>query len=721
VQEGAQVQMTPFNPSGVFYIRHNLDAALRKFRHETEDVVLWVDALCINQGKDADALKEKTAQVARMHEIYSEAESVCVWLGGGTNETRETFDFLRTLLNLTTLDNLSREPETPKKWMLVVKLMKNRWFSRRWVIQELALAKTAIVRWGDEQILWEDFADAIALFMTKHNEMKVLLGRKSTKSDLEPRALGANTLVDATSSLFRKSYDGRIQERLVDLEVLVSSLFMVFEASEPRDVIYAVLSLAKDTEIRMELPDPPSWLIPAKIGTPILLFQSIHYVCVSIVNLASRLFRQTPIFKSALSVSATSKGVTSGSTPSSPTASSHQSRGIVQIDDRIVPNYDKKLTDVYTDFIEYCIEQSNSLDILCRHWAPRPKALTLREKLALDPSDPRLDPNYEKEHMPSWIPSIDGHAYGGPKGVLGGRRHGDSFVGNLERQNQHNYNASSNLTPCVTFVRCSNADSKKMEKLYASRSVPNRQPVARDNVRPDQHQFTSEDKNVPPPQPTKFNGTMHVKGFKLDVIEKLTGHVLDGVIPAEAFKYGGWDYKHEDLDGRNPSDLPPVPDVIWRTLVADRGPRGDNAPRWYRRACLECLMHINGSGDLNTSDLLDRPEGTATTMKLFLERVQAVVWRRKIFLTKGKPGKHKPLYGLAPSETEANDVICILFGCSVPVVLRKQPKKGRKDPDRYKFIGECYVHGMMYGEALPMSRARIPQYPYKDVEGFTII
>lgn len=57
---------------------------------------------------------------------------------------------------------------------------------------------------------------------------------------------GNDYLVRATSNLLRKSKDGQILERLTDLETLVSEL-LAFEAAEPRDTIYGVLALAKDT------------------------------------------------------------------------------------------------------------------------------------------------------------------------------------------------------------------------------------------------------------------------------------------------------------------------------------------------------------------------------------------------------------------------------------------------------------------------------------------
>ncbi|KAH7343101.1 heterokaryon incompatibility, partial [Pyrenochaeta sp. MPI-SDFR-AT-0127] len=58
-------------------VTRNLHAALEHFRSETIDVVLWVDALCINQTDDV----EKSKQVDLMTKIYAYATSTRVWLG----------------------------------------------------------------------------------------------------------------------------------------------------------------------------------------------------------------------------------------------------------------------------------------------------------------------------------------------------------------------------------------------------------------------------------------------------------------------------------------------------------------------------------------------------------------------------------------------------------------------------------------------------------------
>jgi hypothetical protein len=108
-----------------------------------------VDAICINQQDKV----EKISQVSRMHEIYSTASNICIWLGfdeidpeTGTadpDEIQETLDFIRQMLSLRRLDQLVQSEDHFDLCLAFVRLMRNRWFSRRWVVQELVLAKEA--------------------------------------------------------------------------------------------------------------------------------------------------------------------------------------------------------------------------------------------------------------------------------------------------------------------------------------------------------------------------------------------------------------------------------------------------------------------------------------------------------------------------------------------------------------------------------------------------
>jgi len=626
--------MTEFNPSGTFYVRYNLKAALLRFREPNHDVNVWVDAICINQENNI----EKKAQVSRMHEVYTQAENVCVWLGEGKKSTPETFSFLREILDLNGLDGLVANPIlTARKWALVVDLMSNRWFSRRWVIQELALSRKACVLWGDEELEWSNFADAIALFMTKYEEIKrTSLDPAGYHTAVDARALGANTIVHATTNLFRKSQEGRVQQRLLPLEILVSSLLLAFEASEPRDTIFAVLTLAKDSRFAEESMEDP----------------------------------------------------------------------------RISPDYDKTLLDVYADFMAYCIEKSQSLDILCRYWAPLPKPLTKEQALKKGTSG-----RDKEEEMPTWVPFISHSAFGEPSSVLGGRVNGNSFVGGPERKGQQTYNACNGLraygrfgtyepepsanpmrrqTFPVNFMRQGSFSSNKgpgLGKIQENENHSRSDGAVKDLG-------TARRPSLPAPE--KYDGTLTVKGFCLDWVQEVSGRVTGkGIIPVEALTMGGWIHKGPDDQD--------VPDQLWRTLVADRGPNGTSAPGWYRRTCLECLQHTDRVGDLDIEDLKKRVQPkTPSTMITFLERAQQIVWGRRFFKTRGSKAKNKEsLFCLGSPHVREGDMICIIFGCSVPVVLRKVSTGGGNS--HFEFIGECYVHGMMDGEAL---EGRVPSYPY---------
>jgi hypothetical protein len=56
----------------------------------------------------------------------------------------------------------------------------------------------------------------------------------------------------------------------------------------------------------------------------------------------------------------------------------------------------------------------------------------------------------------------------------------------------------------------------------------------------------------------------------------------------------------------------------------------------------------------------------------------------------------KGYVGFVPYEAKLGDEICILHGGAVPFCMRRIPRMD----SMYKLIGESYIHGIMYGEAL---------------------
>lgn len=182
---------------------------------------------------------------------------------------------------------------------------------------------------------------------------------------------------------------------------------------------------------------------------------------------------------------------------------------------------------------------------------------------------------------------------------------------------------------------------------------------------------------------------MLADGFILDSIQKVHDPAIFGNIPGRWLESGGW------KDGKQ---LPP--EQLWRTLVADRGPKGSNTPRWYPRAFLYAAELYSIKRGFQANKLINE-SGNSIVSELF-RRVQAVVWDRKLIHTEGLYTESS-LLGLAPLDTDRGDLICILYGCSVPVALR--PRKSEEEVlmgerQSYTLIGECYLHGMMDGEAV---------------------
>jgi hypothetical protein len=152
-----------------------------------------------------------------------------------------------------------------------------------------------------------------------------------------------------------------------------------------------------------------------------------------------------------------------------------------------------------------------------------------------------------------------------------------------------------------------------------------------------------------------------------------------------------------------------LPDTIWRTLCADRDEKGEPAPRFYRVAMLH-LLHISTVAPEpdDSTNLLDHISsidieellGTETPnhVKIFLTVVRDVIWNRRTFRSKGNYRTDIPLIGLVPQNARVGDQICVLYGCSVPVVLRKLSVSN--DKSCWQLVGDAYVHGIMDGEAI---------------------
>lgn len=706
-------------------IRPSLDLALRQLRSSDSHKFFWVDALCINQP-DND---EKSSQIPVMWKIYNGAFNVCVWLGAHDDESERAMNFIKEIVELDNLEHLVQDTDSSEKWAALSNLMRRPWFSRRWIVQEIALAKTATLYCGESSVSWRDFADAISLFNSKSSEIRQLF-RKSTVFNNpldylgDVTELGATRLVHACDNIFRKSDDGAIMEHMLSLEALMSSL-SAFEATDTHDTIYAVLWLAHDarpiskkedtlfgarrnihspgpssptsdpTNLSLESaariitgdqPTQPSNSMkrPAsenhggQLATRRRVYSANSKevrstVLINDEDLNARRtgsLRDAQISRPVLTTINVDRPSSTNPDVPKPQTLKAGSRTRIVLErilesiraKRITVDYKKSVFEVCRDFLAFTINRSHSLDMICRPWAP------------------------DDNMLPSWIPRLSGKAFGLSTNKTYRRVNADPLVRSPGWDRGH-YNAAPN-TKVLPIPRKS-SDSNRI---------------------------------------------LRVDGFAFNKIGGKYTPATAGIIPARWLGAGGWD----DMNSYPREDF-------WRTLVGNRDAHGQKPPSHWIRACKDAFNRRPTGGALNTGEVLNSNCPSPTVG--FLERVQCMVWERRLVSLYGPKSssgtEQQGTLGLAPSKCKKGDLVCILFGCSVPVLLRKfingrpaskelqctcnqvdcqcdpdieRSKEGTPTNVYYEFIGECYVHGMMDGEAFGVQKANRLKYQMFDLQ-----
>jgi hypothetical protein len=317
------------------------------------------------------------------------------------------------------------------------------------------------------------------------------------------------------------------------------------------------------------------------------------------------------------------------------------------LQEAIIPDYGRSLLNVFTDFVSHCFRQSKSLDIICRPWAPVSRSND-REQIVHSQADPSL-----VHRVPSWIASRDDLPFGNPSWRVSRQMHGKSLVGYSRKRL---YNAHYNTVPVAKI---------------------------------------------------DHDGVLHARGIYLCEINQRSTRMADAIVLKECLDILGVISRDQQ------SHLIDLPEAIWRTLCGDRDAKGEPAPSIYRIAMfhlIERCSELPKTGDGQDPEGNERVissidvEGLLNTelpedLVEFLQVVRDVVWNRRTFRSNTKG---KTIVGLIPQHARIGDKICILHGCSVPVVLRQHTSSDPKHPKGlyWQLIGEAYVHGVMDGEAM---------------------
>ncbi|KAL9611174.1 MAG: hypothetical protein Q9167_004159 [Letrouitia subvulpina] len=232
---------------------------------------LWIDQLCINQTQ----LEEKSVQVSMMGQIYSSTIKVVAWLGRGDRLMRDAVTFTKWFsaeiekrkaqgIQPTVIPTISVSPrlrDAPaqlrmfRKWDLLSMLLRNPWFERIWVMQEVVMACSATSRIIkiDEPVLllFEECAidfDVLASFLSflesSDLHSNLAFDRKDDNGSKESEMpFGFNAV-----NVFSKYRNIKGQEENISMNLALNDAWC-FKASNDRDKVFATMGFIDANEI----------------------------------------------------------------------------------------------------------------------------------------------------------------------------------------------------------------------------------------------------------------------------------------------------------------------------------------------------------------------------------------------------------------------------------------------------------------------------------------
>ncbi|KAK8034136.1 hypothetical protein PG993_009131 [Apiospora rasikravindrae] len=244
----------------LFSLRPSPDSAAA-----TSKVVLWVDAICINQ----EDVAERNAQVPIMDSIYRNARRTVIWLGPETKKTQRIFEMLENLAQ----DSKTAAPDpsfsdretlpltlmqyhkTPRVKTSLVELyggddniwriLKASWWYRSWTLQEILLSTDITFFMGRYKMDWVDFCAAV-----DHGFRLRIWSTLEQGTFVNKDIMPYFTIKDLQRRLGLYSSADRSSEAEHGPEILLTLLegCRQRESKDPRDKIYAVSGILKNIQ-----------------------------------------------------------------------------------------------------------------------------------------------------------------------------------------------------------------------------------------------------------------------------------------------------------------------------------------------------------------------------------------------------------------------------------------------------------------------------------------
>ena len=238
----------------------SLHEALHSIRSEQRSIMVWADAICIDQNRSL----EKSTQIRLMRTIFESAERVIAWLGEEKDGSHQAIETLFQIRMIDIKPDLwpSTLPAIPlswggknvpsradSNWTGIGKLLSRAWFQRSWIVQELVLASNVTVICGSWEVDWDDLFRAITIC---REVVQAEAHLTPEQEDFLRCTDGAYALGLTRQS--REKYGHKIFGRKVHFMELLD-YFWYTSATRRRDKIFALLGLSSDCNSKVFDPD----------------------------------------------------------------------------------------------------------------------------------------------------------------------------------------------------------------------------------------------------------------------------------------------------------------------------------------------------------------------------------------------------------------------------------------------------------------------------------
>ncbi|KAH7308522.1 heterokaryon incompatibility protein [Stachybotrys elegans] len=285
-----------------FEVAENLHFALGQLRRVTSSGKwFWIDAICINQNDVA----EKSWQVGQMRDIFKAAEHVYISLADSEDGSQQLLEGFQSfghealkagVLELWTTHhdpNLNNHQPTHELFPKVLDsiqlqntqnidairslLVRSNW-SRAWINQEIALAGSGHILCGEQFLDLDMFHAALtAIYLAKTSPFARRLPQwDDFGSDISNNAFHIPSLLSRQRHL--RGQPANLLELLLSDKRGSMGERPFYMASDPRDIIFALLGFATDTDILGLRPDysKPVEVIYAEATTAMMARDSAY-------------------------------------------------------------------------------------------------------------------------------------------------------------------------------------------------------------------------------------------------------------------------------------------------------------------------------------------------------------------------------------------------------------------------------------------------------------